>query len=593
MRAKLAFFTLHGFNIGCIVAFYIYNLNRDYPWVGQDFGFFMPRLIDTYLHLKLNGLAIQWYTPNFGGGLPAFANPHHLEYSLAQLLMFWLDPWQAFLTALGVFTAIGYVGAYIFQREILKFEMKAATLGAIFFSFSGFYLGHMLIGHVSFLQFPLLPIVPYLLLTRRLPPWGAGMMLSLLVASVIYSGGFYILVIFAFSSALVMPLAYLLRPQAFDFPHLTKTLLTGVLLTLPLMGSKLYAVQSFMRFFPREVYDSYAAGTLQKLTGIFFQLIGTTLIVPQRLLFGRDPNAIQAYLQARTGMDIQLWELDAAISGLAVIVLGIGVGWQLVRFARSRTRPGRSQVIAAVLLLLAASALAQYIITEGPFYVFSKMLPFIRSMHVNTRNTSAFILPIALLASFYLNHLFKRARNTTLFLFLNGLALASLTPYLAISPQSHLRFIEIKPLREVYWQIRAGETFPIQKIGDDLDIEAIDRNSSSLLLYEALFGYELQDFKPQVRVGSIYAQDANYLNMTNPASLIYPEENGLALFERFKVNERDKLEQFANRRQPQFNMPITQHVLNGLAIITLMAQMLVLLRFGWIRARQQGKPPSA
>lgn len=579
MRAKIAPLALHGFNIACIIAFYAYNLNRDYPWVGQDFGFFIPRLIDTYLHLQLNGLSVQWYTPNFGGGLPAFANPHHLQYSPAQLLMFFLDPWQSFLTALGLYVAAGYFGAFRLMRDVLDFNSQAATLGAIFFTFSGFYLGHMLIGHVSFLPFPLLTLLLYVALSRRIPVPVAAILLALLLASVVHAGGFYVIIFFVFSSALTLPLIYIMRPQAMDLPRLCKTALAGAALTLALVGNKLYAVQSLMQFFPREIYAAHAAPFWQKVTGIFFQLTGVTLIIPQRLLFGRDPEAIQSYLQARTGIPIQLWELDASISGLAVIILAAGLGWQLWRALWQRPLLTRGQLAALGIFVLALSGLTQYIVTEGPFYEFSKTLPFIRSMHVNTRNTSALILPIALVAAFYLDHFFRRFRQPALFALLNGLALVSLAPYLAIPPQAHLRFIEIKPLREVYWQIRAGETFPIQKIGDDLDIEAIDRNSSSLLVYEALFGYELQYFKPQVRVGSIYQQDGQYLNMTNPASLIHPQENGLTLFERFKTSERDKLEQFANRQQPHFKMPPLQHILNIVAITTLAIQGIYLLMF--------------
>ena len=46
--------------------------SRDYPLVGHDFSYFIPRLVDTDLYVRINGLAIQWYTPSFGGGLPAF-----------------------------------------------------------------------------------------------------------------------------------------------------------------------------------------------------------------------------------------------------------------------------------------------------------------------------------------------------------------------------------------------------------------------------------------------------------------------------------------------------------------------------------------
>ncbi|MEJ5224006.1 MAG: hypothetical protein WHV44_06070 [Anaerolineales bacterium] len=580
MRSKILWLGLHLLNIVGIAGFYIYNLNRDYPWVGQDFSHFIPRLIDTYLHLKLNGPGIQWYTPSFGGGLPAFANPHHLQYSLIPWLMFALDPWQAFLTAVAIYTALGYAEAYLLQRDVLHFERPAATLGSIFWALTGFYLSHLLIGHVTFLTFPLFPLFLYLILTRQLPTLPAVIVFALLAASVVHAGGFYIAVIFAFSGAMTLPLIALMRPQAVDLPRAVRVLAGGLFVALLLTANKIYAAQSFMRFFPREMPVVYDANPLQKVTGIFFQLIGTTLIIPQRLLFGRDPNAIGDYLAARTGISSSLWELDTAVSGAAVLIVLAGLIGHAWRWRKSPPTVTKHTLTALALFVLAALALIQYIIAEGPIFSLLKSLPVIRSMHVNIRNSAAFIFPIALGAAFYLDRFFRQARLKWLvFATLNVVALGSLLPYLTISPDLHLRFVEIKPLREVYWQIRAGETFPVQKIGEDLDIEAIDRNASSLFIYEPVFGYEREAFHPLVVPGSIYRQDGDYLNMTNPASLVFPEENGLTLFERFKVTERDKLTQFANRHQPDFAMPLTQHLLNILAMATLAGALIALAGF--------------
>lgn len=582
MRPKILRLGLHLFNIACISGFYIFNLNRDYPWTGQDFGLFMPRLIDTYLHIKLNGLLIQWYTPSFGGGLPAFANPHHLQYTITQLLMFMLDPWQSFLASVAIYTALGYWGAYHLQREVLHFGQPAATLGSIFFTLTGFYLSHLLIGHVSFLAFPLFPLLIYVVLATKLPALLAMVFFSLLAAVIVHSGGFYIAVIFAFAGGMVLPLIALMRPQAIEPGRVAKVLAGGIVLFLLLTGNKIFAAQSFMRFFPREMSVTYEADTLQKLTGIFFQLAGTTLIIPQRILFGRDPNAIGDYLMARTGITSSLWELDTAVSGLAILILLLGLTWHMWTMFKNPPVLKKHTLAAVALFALAALALIQYTITEGPVFWFLKTLPVIRSMHVNIRNSAAFIFPIALGAAFYLNHFFRHIRwQGFIFAVLNVTALCALLPYLAISPDAHLRFIEIKPLREVYWQIRAGEIFPVEKIAEDQDIEALDRFSSSLRPYEPVFGYELENFHPLVVPGSIYLQDGEYLNMTNPASLVYPQENGLTLFERFKVTEREKLEQFANRRQPDFKLPLMQHILNIVSAAALGIHAAVLLWFGW------------
>ena len=57
-------------------------LNLTYPIVGHDYDLAIPSMLDTYLHYIVNGISIQWYTPTFGGGLPAFPDPNNVQFSL-------------------------------------------------------------------------------------------------------------------------------------------------------------------------------------------------------------------------------------------------------------------------------------------------------------------------------------------------------------------------------------------------------------------------------------------------------------------------------------------------------------------------------
>ena len=83
-------------------------MERIYPVVGHDFSYFMPRLIDTYLHYSINGLAIQWYTPSFGGGVPVYANPQSMQFSLVQAFTSIFNPWLATELAAVVHILVGF-----------------------------------------------------------------------------------------------------------------------------------------------------------------------------------------------------------------------------------------------------------------------------------------------------------------------------------------------------------------------------------------------------------------------------------------------------------------------------------------------------
>ena len=81
---------IHASALLAITIFLIAFLNLGYPLVGHDYGYFVPHLLDTDIHYKTNGLNIQWYTPSWGGGLPAYPNPQHIQFSLPQLLTSYL-----------------------------------------------------------------------------------------------------------------------------------------------------------------------------------------------------------------------------------------------------------------------------------------------------------------------------------------------------------------------------------------------------------------------------------------------------------------------------------------------------------------------
>ena len=102
MRAKKVRLIIAA-NLILIIGFYFVYLSRSYPFIGHDYRYFVPRLLDTYLHYRLNGPVIQWYTPSFGSGLPAYPNPQHMQYSLPQILLAVVNPWLAILVSMAVF----------------------------------------------------------------------------------------------------------------------------------------------------------------------------------------------------------------------------------------------------------------------------------------------------------------------------------------------------------------------------------------------------------------------------------------------------------------------------------------------------------
>jgi hypothetical protein len=67
--------------------------------------------------------------------------------------------------------------------------------------------------------------------------------------------------------------------------------------------------------------------------------------------------------------------------------------------------------------------------------------------------------------------------------------------------------------------------------------------------------------------------------MTNPAGLVYPEVNDSAPWQRIPESQRQQLEDFLARRQPDWQISTGQKAANAISFVSL-AVMLGLVVFG-------------
>ena len=91
-------------------------------WLGMIIDCFMTRLLDSHLYYKANGLGIEWYTPNFGGGLPAYPNPLQMQFSLPQLVTWFVNPYAAIFISTAIYIAIGFLVTYLFLNKCIEIE---------------------------------------------------------------------------------------------------------------------------------------------------------------------------------------------------------------------------------------------------------------------------------------------------------------------------------------------------------------------------------------------------------------------------------------------------------------------------------------
>lgn len=286
-------------------------INRDFPNIGHDYRYFVSRMMDTNIHILLNGLSIQWYTPSFGGGLPAFPNPQNLEYSLVQWVSFFIGPWKAVLWSTAIISFTGYYYFYRLLDETLGLGWKTSTLGALFFLGNGFFIEHMIVGQLGYQLFPLSSIVLYILLDSRNRILPSSLVVAFLITATIHQAGFYLLVIFGISFIITFLILRLMRPALVDANRILRITVSGGSLALLMSASKIHAVFSLMQQFPRQVVDVFPVGLAQSFLGLVAQFFGVMTIAPIMIATGQDTDLLSGALsnitEQNTGSGKQIW----------------------------------------------------------------------------------------------------------------------------------------------------------------------------------------------------------------------------------------------------------------------------------------------
>jgi hypothetical protein len=568
--------------VGTILALILMIIGRGYPKVGHDYGFFIPRMLDTYLHSKVNGLAIQWYTANFGAGIPAYPNPQQIQFSLPQFSLFVINPWLALMLSLVSYAVLGFLGFYMFLRDEMGWIGAACVLGASFIVANGFFVEHAIVGHVGFQHFPLLGAILFLAFTKRLGFLPAGILIGLIVAMIVNQAGFVVLIIFLLSFLLLLPLLYLIRRELFR-PGWYAASLTGGLSALLLSLSKISAILSFMRFFPRIQTDIYDQTYLQGIAAMVRQLVGFDLAAPYYLLAGINFARITPFFNKIRSVQFGLWEWDIALSPGLIALLILGLGYGLYKGIKSRPNVSQNKMIAILILCLGIWFATDLTLGQGWLYTLVKPLPLLRSLHVNIRFTSAFVFPLALLGAYVFHLIFRDNKWRFPAALLVGFStLVMLSLYLPIPEDVHIRNFNINSALPVYAKLDKGWNFTLQNVAEITDMQVFRQEDSNLAFMDPMFGYSGEYFKPKTIVGPILAVNNGTYNLTNPAGYVFPEENHLQPFDLFRVDQRADVELFINHRQPNLSISTWQKLADVVSFMTLVLSVVYLFII-WIK----------
>ena len=571
---KLLYVGLATAQVALFLFFLLRYIQADFPNVGHDYSYFIPRLIDTDLHYRINGPSIQWYTPSFGGGLPAYANPQHLQFTLTQLLVLLVDPWTAVLASLAIYIVLGFAGAYLLLVRVFELHPLAGILGAGGFIANGFLIQHAAVGHVTFQTFPLLSVMAWLLLDRRLASLAAALLLGVTGALLIHAGNLMIVLI-AFSLALATPLAYLLRPASVRMLRIAGVAAGGVLIALLLSASKISAVLSLMSNFPRYTWDAYNPNLAEQFLGILAQIAGTTTLLPMLAVLGKSPYTLVARLGLWTGSPYSFWELDIAVSPAVLLLIAAGGIYTLMRPDWLR-RLTKRQWLAFGGLAAATCILTEFILARGVIFSALRGFPIFASLRVYHRFTAALIFPLALCAAWVFHHVFLtpaqngvKIRRSGWMAFSGFYLLMLAAPWgLSILPlRTQVRNYDIQPSLEVARQVRQSpQDSPVLTVYEDMnEHEVFLAEATTLRTDDPLL---VAGFRSDLQPGPVWMEQNGFYNLHDPVSFVYPAETGTPPFSQMRVTDRDRMEAFIQRRQPDWLRPAYQRTADSISLIS-------------------------
>jgi hypothetical protein len=542
---------------------YLPSSGRDW---GDDYALHLPNLLAGCYWGAHSGLALPWFSPAQCGGVPYLADLNVAYYSLPQWLAFVLGPVPAVRATFVIFAALGACGFFALLVQRFGSSQQAALTGAVLFLFSGFYTARMLIGHLTFHPFALIPWVAWSLLTP-VGDWRQtirGVVLAGLAFAYMFHAGMVHGIPPVFLALIVIVAVHGQLRGHRRGPWLL--LGAAVVLALAISAQRLVAAAAFLSQFPRTDY----------LLPGFPTLLGAAREALV-LLFWRAP-----YDPVRLLTNVQ-WtpapgEFAFSVGPAALIALAAGA----YGLARRRSMPGAVWIWLALLLLGCVPILLNWY--YEPWNATLKTLPYFSSSSILLRWFAAYIPIVVLFAALAVDAAVRArwARSAA------SLSIVACTVAWTAAVDERAGYdmsYDASSIQRAWQALASGGRVPtVKRIvaqgeAHDLDRnDALIRGESELRCYQPTFGYRLERMPTApLRVAPTLLETApGLLNVKNPACYVYPAANGCVPGAHFSVADRGRAERFLAYRPFDFVVPTALAAANVLTLMALLAAVIAL-----------------
>ena len=551
--------------------------------VGHDYQQFIPNFIFGKIWFKNNFLSVPWFSPSFCCGIPFFADPQTMYYSIPQIIYIIFDPIFALKTFFFTLSGFAYVGMYLLINKNFKLNSYTALLCASLFLFNGFFVYRAIAGHAAYLSYIFVPLYCFFLiksLENKLNK--IYLVLSAIVFANFFHSGSGPIILIIFTSILTILLLYAhLENSIKIFLNFILSLLLGTLISLAKITSSLFFLNNFPRQYTATEFDS-----LFSFIKVFF------------MSFFFKPNQKDFNESITSMFPFGLHEMEYSVSIIPIILICFiflidkkyfKFNYYNIRFIFLIV------VVFFIPILLNVNFLNQ-------FQIISK-IPVLSSTWVQFRWMAIYILPIIIISGLLVEN-FKIKHQYKKYL---AIVLVALLLIQNLIKDNSWHFEDQK------YNIKNAMSFS-SKIDKGLDPEIIgpailmdksgnpkkidNKNDmfffsySPLLCYQAIFGYGLEKLNTkQIRFNSkqilqdesfIYysnklSEKDNHFMFFNPSCFLFPKENQCLPGDTFKLSEKKQLINFTNYKKFDFKKNKIQVFSNYISIFSLIISFLYLL----------------
>ncbi len=549
--------------------------------MGHDYGLGLPALLDGYFWFHANGLLeIPWFTPSFCGGSLTYANINNGYYSTLQFLAFVVDPVTAVRLNFIFYAGMGMLGFYVLLRSGFQFGRTFSFLGASIFLFNGFFSHRMIIGHLGFCFFMLIPFVAFFFL-RPICQQGKSrtwqlifdMIAGGLLFSAMIQGGFSSMMMPAIISILILGLTHNLaygRHRDFWIRFIGGGFF-GVLFCL----SKLVTIYYLMTNFPRSDYLLPGAKTFLHAAWL---AVKSLFISPSV-----DLLRTEALTNMQWALDRHEWEYDVTLVPLILLLYGL---WGFLKRCKKGEISLHMNHWTRILqggLLIILLAIPVAVNTYSPGWnEILKHVPLIKNSSSLIRWFIIYI-PLTILLSVLVIEKSGLTQKTRLIITLLGISAVILLNTFTDRNFYNSQSYDPDEVVSAFYRIQSNSLRPeIKTIGVYRDEKgniltpafrnnALIHGASQLFCYEPMFGYRLENFPIKaLHPGPVLMEENGAFNIKNPACYVWPEENDCVPGDHFTSAQKDAAEDFINYRPYEFKTPLFQKLanwINGLSLI--------------------------